>query len=132
MSAFYHSLSLLEHDSGNLDMALCWLVEGRGDNLCIHGAGHVGNLLRTLVDEQHHEVSLRMVGCDGVGNILHEDGLTGLRLSHDERTLTLTDWREEVYDAGAEIGGAAVATEIELLIREEWGEVLERNTVTNL
>lgn len=73
-----------------------------------------------------------MVGCDGVGNILHEDGLTGLRLSHDERTLTLTDWREEIYDAGAEIGGSAVATEIELLVREEWGEVLERNTVTNL
>ena len=24
-----------------------------------------------------------------------EDGLTGLRLSHDERTLTLTDWRED-------------------------------------
>ena len=37
-----------------------------------------------------------------------------LGLSHDERTLTLTDWREEIYDAGAEIGGLAVATEIEL------------------
>ena len=73
------------------DVLVGWLIKGRSDYLGIHGASHIGNLLRTFVDEQHHQVCLWMVGCNGIGNILHQDGLTGLRLSHDECTLSLTD-----------------------------------------
>ena len=91
MTAFYHTLCLLQNDTGNLHVALGWLIKGRSDYLGIHGASHIGNLLRTFVDEQHHQVCLWMVGCNGIGNILHQDGLTGLWLSHDECTLSLTD-----------------------------------------
>ena len=99
MSALYHALGLLQHDAGNLHVAVGGLVEGRGYHLCIDGAGHVCHLLRALVDEQHHDVCLGMVGSDGVGNVLHQDGLTSLRLSDDEGTLTFTDRSKEVYDA---------------------------------
>ena len=78
-------------------MALCWLIKGRGYYLGVDRAGHIGNLLGALVYEEHHQVSLWMVGCYGVGYIFHQDGLTRLRLGHDEGTLSLADRREEVY-----------------------------------
>ena len=73
-----------------------------------------------------------MVGGDGVGDILHEDGLTSLRLGYDERTLTFTDRREEVDNTNAGVGGSLIATEGELLLGEEGREVLESHTIANL
>ena len=113
-------------------MTLGRLVEGRGDDLGVDGASHVGNLLRALVDEQHHEVGLGMIGSDGVGDILHQDGLTRLWLSHDECTLTLTDRREEIDNTSAEVSGGTVATECELLVGEERCKMLERYAVAHL
>ena len=60
-----------------------------------------------------------MIGCYCIGDILHEDGLTGLRLSHNKGTLSLTDRREQVYDSCAQVGGLAVSAKIELLVWEE-------------
>ena len=125
MSAFHHSLSLLKNDTRNLNVTLGWLIECRGDNLGIYCTSHIRNLLWSLVDEQHHEVSLWMVCGNSVGNILHEDRLTSLWLCHDKRTLTFTDRGEEVNDTCREVRCATVACEVELLVREEWCEVLE-------
>ena len=112
-------------------MSVCRLVECGRYYLRINCAAHVGNLLRTLVDEQHHQVSLRMVGGNGVCNVFHEYGLTGFWLRYDKSTLSFTYRREEVYDACAGIGGSAVAAEIELFFREEWGKVFERHSVAH-
>ena len=60
-----------------------------------------------------------MVGSDGIGDVLHQDGLTSLRLSHDQGTLPLTDRREQIDDAGAQVGCGTVAAERELLVWEE-------------
>ena len=70
-----------------------------------------------------------MVGCYGVGNVLHEDCLTCLGLCHDKRALSLAYGREEVDDACAEIGCGTVAAEVEVLVGEERCEVFECHTV---
>ena len=132
MTTFYHTLCLLKHNACNLHMTLCWLVECRGDNLCIYCARHVCNFLRTLVDEKHHEICFRMVCCNGVGNVLHQDCLTGLWLCDNECTLTFADRREYVYDACAQVCCSLIAAEIELLVREERSEVLECNAVAHI
>ena len=49
-----------------------------------------------------------MVGCDGIGDVFHQDGLTGFGLCHDEGTLAFTNGREEVDNADAGIGGCLV------------------------
>jgi hypothetical protein len=46
------ALGLLDHHLGDLDVALRRLVEGRGDDLALHRALHVGDFLRPLVDQQ--------------------------------------------------------------------------------
>ena len=132
MTTLHHALGLLQHDAGNLYVAVGRLVEGRGNHLGINRTGHVGYLLRTLVNEQHHDVCLRMVGGYSVGYVLHQNGLTRLWLGHDERTLTLTDGREQVNDTHAGISSGSVATKCEFLVGEEWGEVFEGHAVAHL
>ena len=111
-------------------MAFGRLVEGRRDDFRVDAACHVGHLLRTFVDEEHDHVDIGMVGGDGVGNVLHQDGLTGLRLCHDEGALSFADGSEEVHHACREVVVVSFA-EVELLIREERGEVVEGDTVAH-
>ena len=125
MATLHHALGLLQDKAGDLDMALGRLVEGGGDDLGIDGAGHVRDLLRALVDEQHHQVGFGMVGGNGIGHVLHEHGLTSLGLGDDQRALTLANRGEEIDDTRAQIGGGAVATEHVFLVGEERREVLE-------
>ena len=83
MTAFGEALGLLQHDVGNLHVLRGRLIEGGGDDLRVDAALHVGDFLRTLVDEQYNKVHLGVVGGDGVGHLLQQDGLTGLGLGHD-------------------------------------------------
>ena len=92
MSALHHALSLLQYDAGNLHVTVGRLVEGRGDDLSVDGTCHVCYLLRTLVNQQHHDICLGVVGGDSIGYILHEDGLTRLWLSDNQCALSFTDW----------------------------------------
>ena len=59
-------------------------VEGGGDDLAPDRALHVGDLFGPLVDEDDHEVALRIVASDRVGDVLHDRGLAGLRRRDDQ------------------------------------------------
>ena len=131
MSTLDHTLGFLQYDAGNLYVTVGGFIEGRGNDLCIDGTSHIRNLLRTLVDEQHHDVGLRMVGGNSVGNILHQNGFTSLGLSHDECTLTFTDRGEKVDDTYRRIGGCLVTAKRELLFWEQRRQVLEGHTVAH-
>ena len=72
-----------------------------------------------------------MVGGNGISNILHQDSLTCLWLSHNQCTLTFTDRREEVYNTNTGVRGSLIATKGKFLFWEEWGKVLESHTVAN-
>ena len=41
LTALYHTLSLVQHDLGDLDVAVSRLVEGRSDDLGIDAGRHV-------------------------------------------------------------------------------------------
>ena len=71
-----------------------------------------------------------MVGGDGVGHLLQQDGLTGLGLGHDQAALSLADGGEEVHDAGRD-GAAFVPRDVELLVREQGREVVEGDAVAH-
>ena len=72
-----------------------------------------------------------MVGGDGVGDVLHQDGFTRLGLCHDEGALSFADGSKEVYHAGRERVAVIASAKRELLIGEERGKVLERNAVAH-
>ena len=131
MSTFNHSLCFFEHDACNFHMSVCRFVKSGSYYLCINGTAHVCNLLRAFVDEQHHQVSLRVVCSNGICDIFHENSLTSLRLCYDKGTLSFSYGREEVYYACAWICGSSVATEVELFFWEEWGEMFERHSIAH-
>ena len=112
---FDQALGLLDHHLGNLDVARRRLVEGRGDDLALHRALHVGDFFRPLVDQQHDQVALGMVGRDRVGDVLQEHGLAGARRRDDQAALALADRRDDVDDARREV--LVVGSSISISIR---------------
>jgi hypothetical protein len=92
-------------------------VEGRGDDLALHRPLHVGDLFRTLVDQDDHQVALGVVVRDRVGDRLHDHGLAGLRRGHDQTALALTDRRDEVDDAGRQHARVGLQTEPVLRVK---------------
>ena len=87
------ALGLLDDHLGDLHVARGRLVEGGGDHLALHRALHVGHLFRTLVDQKHDQIALRVVGGDRVGDVLEDHGLAGARLRHDQAALALAERR---------------------------------------
>ena len=62
------ALGLLDDHLGDLHVARRRLVEGRGDDLALDRALHVGDFFGPLVDQQDDERDLGMVGGDRVGD----------------------------------------------------------------
>ena len=93
-------------------MILSRAVEGRGNNLTLNGALHIGHFFRTLVYQDHHQVHVRVVHGNCVRNGLQHEGLTGLRRGHNQTTLALTNRGHQVHHAGAQLlrGGLQAQT----------------------
>jgi hypothetical protein len=121
------ALGLLDHHLGDLHVARRRLVEGRADDLALHGALHVRHLFGPLVDEQHDEVGVGVVGRDRVGDLLEEHRLARARRRHDQAALPFADGAEHVDDAR----GVALlpVLAVELLVRVEGREVVEEDLV---
>ena len=99
MAAFYQSFGFLVYDISHFHVVFSWLVKGGCDHLSLHRACHVGNLLRTLIDEQNDHIYLWVVGSNGIGYLLEQHGLTCFRLCDNQSALSLANRREEVDDA---------------------------------
>ena len=130
VSTFGETLGLLKDDVGDTNMTVGRLVEGGGDDLSLHAALHVGDLLGTLVDKEHHKVDLRMVEGNGIGHLLEEGGLTGLRLCHNKTTLTFSYRGKKINDTRGK-SLLRMTRELEFLIGEKRREALKRNAVAN-
>jgi hypothetical protein len=127
---FDQPLGLLNYHFGDLHMAGGRFVEGAGDDLGAYRALHFRDFLGTLVDQQHDQVAVRMIGCDRLCQALQQHGLAGLRRRNDEPTLTLADRRDQIDDARRQVLGAAVATlQRQALVGEQRCQVLEQYLV---
>ena len=92
------ALRLLQHHLRHLHVAVGGLVEGGRDDLAVHRALHVGHFLGPLVDEQHDEDDLGVVGGDRVGDRLQEHRLARAGRGHDQRALALAERGHEVQE----------------------------------
>ena len=70
-----------------------------------------------------------MIGCNGVGDVLHQDGFTRLGLCHNKCTLSFSYGREQVYDACRKVCCGRITTKIELFVGEQRRKMLERNAI---
>ena len=131
MTTFHHTLCLFQNNTCNLHVAFSWFVKCRSNHFCLDTSCHVCHFFRTFVDEQHNHVCFRMIGCNGIGDILHQDSLTSFRLSYNQSTLSFTDRREKVYYTSRQLVAAISLAELELLIREKRSQMVEWYTVTH-
>ncbi len=99
------AFGLFDHHLGDLNVAGGGFVEGRGNHLAGHRSLHVGDLFRALVDEQHDQGDLGVVGGDRIGDRLQHHGLAGARRRHQETALALAEGRHEIHDPRGHIVG---------------------------
>ena len=111
-------------------MALRGFVERRRDDLALHRPLHVRDLFGALVDQEHDQIHLGVVGRDGVGDGLQHHRLAGPRGSDDHAALPLADRTEQIHDAGREVLG--IVLEPEPLHRVERREVVEKDLLARL
>ena len=123
-------LGALDGELGDGRVVLGRTVEGRGDDLTLDRALHVGDLFRTLVDEHDHEVDLGVVRGDRVGDRLQHHRLAGLGRRDDEAALALADRRDEVDDAGRQ--DARLGLEAQSVLRVERRQLAELDAVARL
>ncbi len=69
------------------------LIKGRAHDLGVDGTVHIGDLLRTLTDQHHHQVHIRMVGRYAVSHFLEDRGLACLGWGYDQPTLAKSNGR---------------------------------------
>src|SRR6185312_13725043 len=74
VAQLHQALGALDGELGDRGVVLGRTVEGRGDDLALDRPLHVGDLFRTLVDEDDHQVALGVVVRDRVGDRLHDHG----------------------------------------------------------
>ena len=85
------ALGLFDHHFRHLNVARRGFIEGRADHLALHGALHVRDFFRTLVNQQNDQHNFGMIGGDGVGDVLQQHRLAGARRSDDQTALAFAD-----------------------------------------
>ncbi|BAI65135.1 hypothetical protein RMDY18_13030 [Rothia mucilaginosa DY-18] len=112
VAELHHTLRTLNSQLSHSGVILSRAVEGRGNNLALNGALHIGHFFRTLIHQDHHQVHVRVVHGNRVRNGLQHEGLTRLRRGHNQTTLALTNRGHQVHHAGAQLlrGGLQAQT----------------------
>jgi hypothetical protein len=80
-----------------------------------------------LVDQQHDQVDLGVIGGDRVGDRLQQHGLAGARRRDDQAALALAERRHQVHDAGRQV--FRIGFEADVLLRIERRQVLEEHAL---
>ncbi len=100
---FDKTLRLFDDHFRNLNVAGCWLIEGRRNNFTLHRALHVGYFFRPLVDQENDQIAFRMVSRDRMRDVLQQNRLTGTRRSDDQTALAFTKRRNQINNARGQI-----------------------------
>ena len=129
MTTFYQSFCFFVYDIRHFHVVFCGLIKGRSNHFGIHRTCHIGHLLWTLIDEQNDHIHLWMVLRNSIGYLLEQHGLTCLRLCHDQTTLSLANGGKEVDDTYRQRITLVAFAQLELLVWEQWGQVLKCDTL---
>ena len=123
LAGFHHAPAALDHEAREADVGFQVLVVGGGHDFGLDRALEIGDFLRALVNEQDHRMDFRMVGGDGVGDLLENGGLARARRGDDQTAGAFADGRDQVNDPRFDqVGGGF---ELELFDRVNGGQVLE-------
>ncbi len=124
------ALGLFDDHFGDLDVPHRGLVEGRGDDLALHRALHVGDFLGALVDQEHDQIAFRMIGGDRLRDVLQEHRLAGSRRRDDQRALALADRRHNIdHPCGKVFPRRILDLELQPLVGIERRQIVKMNLV---
>ena len=124
------ALGLLDDHLGHGHVTRGGLIEGGGYDFAAHRALHLSHLFRALVDQQHDQHHIGVIGRDGMGDVLHQHGLAGLGGGHDQPALAFADRSNKVDDAtGVVLFRARVPLKRHRLVGMQGRQILKEDLV---
>ncbi len=97
LSALDESLGALDRKGCDAGVTLQIHVIGTGKNFRFgKQALELCDFLWSLINQEHHEMKLRMKLCDCFGDVLQKSSLSCTRRCHDQPALTTSDGRDEI------------------------------------
>ena len=103
MSAFYQTFCFLQSHGTNFYMFFCRLIKGRCNYFCFYTAFHIGNLFRSFIHQHNHQVTFRMIFCNGICQFFQQHRFTRFWLGNNQSTLSFTNRCKQIHDPGAVI-----------------------------
>ena len=97
------ALGLLDDHFGNSNVARGGFVESGRNHLAFHRTLHVRHFFRAFIDEKNDQIAFRMIGFDGMCDVLEQNGFTRARRGDDQGTLAFTDRGNKIDNAGRAI-----------------------------
>ena len=76
MSTFYQSFCFLQGDGRNFYVFFCRFIKCRSNYFCFYTSFHICNLFRSFINQHNHQVTFRMIFCNGIGNFFQQHGFT--------------------------------------------------------
>src|SRR4051812_12684200 len=114
-------------------MASGRFVESRRHYFTLDRTLHLRNFFRTLVNEQHNQIDVREIRCNGMRDVLKHDRLAAFRAGDQQAALAFADRRDDVDDAPCKVFFRLdVPLHLELLGRKQRGQVLEQYLVLGI
>ena len=106
-------------------MAVGRLIKGGTDYFGIfYRALHVSHFFRAFINEQNDQIDFRVIGADGIGNGLEQNGFACAGRCDDKCALAAPDGGHKIYDARRHIFG--VRLHAHLLIGINRGKVVKK------
>ena len=132
-AVFCQAFRLLNNHLCDLDVARGRLIKGRGDNLALHTALHIGHLFWTLINQKHKHITFGVIFLDGMGDILQQNRFTCPRRGDNQSPLAFSDWRDNINDAARLVFARRVFNfHLHALVRIKGREIIKVNLIARL
>ena len=120
----HQAAGALQQQVAQLGVAAGGFIEGGGIHRHIHRVLEIGHFLRAFIQQQHQQVSLRIVGPQAPGHGLEQHGLAAAGRSHHQGALPHAQRGDEVEHAHGRRFDIRVLQN-QSLSRDERGELVE-------
>ena len=81
----------------------CGFIKCGRNHFTFDAALHFCHFFRPLIHQQNHDMAVRVIGGNGMGNMLHHDCFAALWRCHQQRSLSFTNRGNDVNDATRDI-----------------------------
>ena len=113
----------VESDFRRANMRGDRLIEGGCNHFRVNRTVHIGYFLRTFANQGNHQMHIRVLGGNGIGNLFQNSGFTSFGRRDNQTSLATADRDDQVDQAGGK--DITFGLQVKAPVRKDRGQVFE-------